>query len=47
VIANSGAHVEGVANLMQPRTRPESLALTTEQCRLAQVNGIENQLLQD
>jgi hypothetical protein len=47
VIANSGAHVEGVANLMQPRTRPESLALTAEQCRLAQVNGIGNQLLQD
>jgi hypothetical protein len=47
VIANSGAHVEGVANLMQPRTRPESLALTTEQCRLAQINGVDNKLLQD
>ena len=47
VIANSGAHVEGVANLMQPRTRPESLELTTQQCRLAQVNGVDNQLLQD
>jgi hypothetical protein len=47
VIANSGAHVEGVANLMQPRTRPESLALTAEQCELAQVNGVDNQLLQD
>jgi hypothetical protein len=45
VIANSGAHVEGIANLMQPRTRPESLALTAEQCRLAQTNGIGNQLL--
>jgi hypothetical protein len=47
VIANSGAHVEGVANLMQARTRPESLALTIEQCRLAQINGIDNGLLQD
>jgi hypothetical protein len=47
VIANSGAHVEGVANLMQARTRPESLALTIEQCRLARVNGVDNQLLQD
>jgi len=47
VIANSGAHVEGVANLMQARTRPESLALTVEQCRLAQVNGVDSQLLQD
>jgi hypothetical protein len=47
VIANSGAHVEGVANLMQPRTRPESLALTAEQCRLAQVRGVDNRLLQD
>jgi hypothetical protein len=47
VLANSGAHVEGVANLMQARTRPESHALTTEQCRLAQVNGRANGLLQD
>ncbi len=47
VIANSGAHVEGVVNLMQPRTRPESLALTVEQCGLAQVNGVDNRLLQD
>jgi hypothetical protein len=47
VIANSGAHIEGVANLMQPRTRPESLTLTAEQCRLAQVNGVANRLLQD
>lgn len=47
VIANSGAHVEGVANLMQARTRPESLTLTTEQCRLAQVNGVDNGPLQD
>jgi len=47
VIANSGAHVEGVANLMQPRTRPESLELTSQQCRLAQVNGVDNRLLQD
>ena len=47
VIANSGAHVEGVANLMQARTRPESLELTNAQCRLARVNGIDNQLLQE
>lgn len=47
VVANSGAHVEGVANLMQSRTRPESLTLTPEQCQLAQVNGVGNQLLQD
>ncbi len=47
VIANSGDHVEGVANLMQGRTRPESLKLTLEQCQLAQTNGIANRLLQD
>jgi hypothetical protein len=47
VIANSGAHVEGIPNLMQPRTRPESLELTAEQCALAQVNGVDNRLLQD
>jgi hypothetical protein len=47
VIANSGAHVEGVANLMQARTRPESLVLTIDQCQLAQVKGVDNQLLQD
>jgi hypothetical protein len=47
VIANSGDHVEAVANLMQPRTRPESLALTVDQCRLVQANGLEHQLLKD
>jgi hypothetical protein len=47
VIANSGAHVEGAANLMQARTRPESLVLTAEQCRIARINGVDNQLLQD
>jgi hypothetical protein len=47
VIANSGEHVEGVANLMQGRTRPESTELTPEQCQLARVNGIANLLLQD
>jgi hypothetical protein len=45
VLANSGAHVEGIANLMQPRTRPESLELTAEQCRLAQAAGVANGLL--
>jgi hypothetical protein len=47
VIANSGEHVAGVANLMQGRTRPESTELTPEQCQFAQVNGIANLLLQD
>ena len=47
VIANSGEHVEGVANLMQGRTRPESQQLTPDQCRLAQANGVANRLLQD
>jgi hypothetical protein len=47
VIANSGEHIEGVANLMQGRTRPESQQLTPDQCRLAQVNGVANRLLQD
>ncbi|MDH3449824.1 MAG: S8/S53 family peptidase [Gammaproteobacteria bacterium] len=45
VIANNGAHVEGAANLMQGRTRPDSTALTPEQCHLARVNGLANQLL--
>ncbi len=47
VIANIGDHVEGVANLMQGRTRPESVELTPGQCRLAQVNGLEDRLLQN
>jgi hypothetical protein len=47
VIANSGEHVEGVANLMQGRTRPESQQLVPDQCRLAQANGVANRLLQD
>jgi hypothetical protein len=47
VLANSGAHVESEPNLMQPRTRPESLNLTTEQCRLAQLNGVDNKLLRE
>jgi hypothetical protein len=47
VIANSGVHVEAAANLMQPHTRPESLALTVDQCRLVQANGLEHQLLKD
>lgn len=47
VIANSGEHVEGVANLMQGRTRPESRQLTPDQCRLARANGVANRLLQD
>ena len=47
VIANSGEHVEGVANLMQGRTRPDSQELTPAQCSLAQVNGVTNGVLQD
>ncbi len=47
VIANSGEHVVGVANLMQGRTRPESQQLTPAQCRLARANGVANRLLQD
>ena len=47
VLANNGDHVEGFANLMQGRTRPDSTRLTPEQCELAVVNGIANRLLQD
>ena len=47
VIANSGAHVEGSANLMQGRTRPGSTNLTPEQCRKAQITGVEHGLLLD
>ncbi|MBT8437972.1 MAG: S8/S53 family peptidase, partial [Gammaproteobacteria bacterium] len=47
VIANSGEHVVGVANLMQGRTRPESHRLTPDQCRLAQANGVANRLLHE
>ena len=45
VLANDGAHVEGVANLMQGRTSPDSTALTEAQCRLAQTTGLDNRLL--
>ncbi len=45
VLANSGAHVEGEANLMQGNTRPDSTALTAEQCRELQIVGTENGLL--
>jgi len=45
VVANSGAHIEGVPNLMQARTHPDSTDLTPQQCRLARENGIENGLL--
>jgi len=47
LLVNDGAHVEGSANLMQGRTRPDSTTLTPEQCQLAVVNGIANGLLQD
>ena len=47
VIANNGEHVEGVANLMQGRTLPDSLELTPAQCSLAQANGVTNGVLQD
>jgi len=45
VLANSGAHVEGRPNLMQPDTRPESTELTPQQCRLAQLSGVQLGLL--
>lgn len=45
VLANSGDHVEGVANLMQARTRPESTELTAQQCLLARETGLANRLL--
>jgi hypothetical protein len=44
-LGNSGAHVEGSANLMQGRTSPDSVVLTLEQCRIAQVIGLKNGLL--
>ena len=47
VISNSGEHVEGSENLMQSRTDVDNLALTTQQCQRAQVNGLANKLLQD
>ena len=47
VLANSGEHVEGVANLMQARTRPDSTELTAEQCRRARATGLANNLLLD
>jgi hypothetical protein len=46
VLANSGDHVEGSANLMRARTRPESLELTAMQCSRARDNGVVNLLLQ-
>ncbi len=45
VLANSGAHVEDRPNLMQPRTRPESVELTPEQCQQARSVGKANGLL--
>ena len=45
VLANSGEHVEGVANLMQGRTRPDSTDLTADQCRAARDTGLANGLL--
>ncbi len=45
VLANDGAHVETGANLMQGRTRPDSTALTPEQCQRARVIGLANGLI--
>ncbi|HKJ51745.1 MAG TPA: S8/S53 family peptidase [Gammaproteobacteria bacterium] len=45
VLANSGEHIAGTANLMQARTHPESSKLTPQQCQLARDNGIANHLL--
>jgi hypothetical protein len=45
VLANSGAHVDDKPNLMQAYTRPDSTALTAQQCRQAQSVGQANGLL--
>ena len=45
VLANNGTHVDGEPNLMQAYTRPDSTALTAEQCRQAQIVGQANGLL--
>ena len=47
VLANNGEHVEGAANLMQGRTRPDSTELTAEQCDLARRVGVDNGLLSE
>ena len=47
VIANSGEHIGGSGNLMQPRTQAESLKLSPEQCERARVTGVGNRLLKD
>jgi len=46
VLANNGDHIDGVANLMQSRTHPDSTELTAQQCQLARNNGVANGLLQ-
>jgi len=46
VLANSGDHIDGVANLMQSRTHPDSTELTAEQCQSARGNGVGSGLLQ-
>jgi hypothetical protein len=45
VLANSGAHVDGEANLMQGYTHPDGTGLTSRQCREAQIAGQANGLL--
>ena len=45
VLSNSGTHVRGEPNLMQAFTRPDSTALTAEQCRVAQQTGLAIGLL--
>ena len=45
VLANSGEHVNDRPNLMQAYTRPDSIALSFEQCQRAQVTGVANGLL--
>ena len=47
VLANDGEHVEGTANLMQGRTRPDSTELTPRQCDLARRVGVANGLLSE
>ena len=45
VLANDGSHIEGTANLMQGRTRPDAVTLTADQCLKAQLNSLEHGLI--
>ena len=45
VIANSGEHVDDIANLMQSRTQSDNIGLNEAQCQLAQTTGLKRGLL--